>query len=199
MPNKARTQGLNWERCCVKYLTDTFPTLISYEPRKKNFTDANIGSARLFSTITDFRKIDIWIDESVHPKLQQLKIQCKKSLIRTKKDIKIDVSHLYDVVIRGNQIPVLMTKVTRPAGSREKAYGEYVTMKYEDMNEHFKSTFIITGRSVTSKNFKHTVMLFDDVFNFIICNHNQNGSYFGSTVTMKMETYLSLLKQYVNE
>lgn len=199
MANKNRQTGHLWERDCIRYLTETFPFLTSYNPRLKNFANANIGSSRLFSTITDFRKIDIWKDSTVNPKLLRFKEQCKKSLIRTKKDIKIDVSHLYDVVIRDNQIPVLMTKVTRPAGSREKVYGEFVTMRYEDMDKHFKSTFIIAGRSVTSKNFKHTVMLFDDVFNFIICNHNQNGSYFGSTVTMKMKTYLLLLKQYVNE
>lgn len=117
-----RKQGHNLERYYVKALATLFG-LTPYKPGVKSY---NIASTRLMSKGLDDAGVDIWFKDKPYSKLA---IQLKKKLSRGKDTISINVDPLDR--IEEFEYPILITKVTKPAGKREKTHRTYMTVPIE--------------------------------------------------------------------
>ena len=80
---------------------------------------------------------------SVPNYIQRLKVQCKKTMIKGKNSISIDISSLLTMRIKPGEIPLLFTRMTKKVTVKEQVLDELVIMRMENfklfLNEYVKS------------------------------------------------------------
>lgn len=124
-----RRDGHSWERDVITW----FSEYLGIEKfTKQNEATAQVASSRLMSKALDNCKVDVWFGK-VADHILRLKVQCKKTLSRSKSHKNIDVSSLDEMIVEEGDIKLLFTRLTVPRGkTQQTTYKELVTMDIED-------------------------------------------------------------------
>ena len=112
---KNKRQGDKWNYDVIRFLATIFK-LEAFN--NKNHKTYEISTTK--NTPLDGEGIDVFYRDTVPNYIQRLKVQCKKTMIKGKNSISIDISSLLTMRIKPGEIPLLFTRMTKKVTVKEQ-------------------------------------------------------------------------------